>query len=197
MRITSSRGEKKGAVLTTTRWTYCHLFCIRCLRIPLSNSAEGYHGSSPLLHHPDQPLLLLLSAPNEAAKVALPSRVVDVEAKAFEGLAGSVLVLGLANVVGFAGLGEVPVLWPKLHKEVKASSVGHCLAGRACVVAVPRLQGFGDRFTHPRLLAADAIATGAAATNRCPMPPAPSAAAAASASTAVFLGDVQHITHTK
>jgi hypothetical protein len=46
-------------------------------------------------------------------------------------------------------------------------------------------------------LAADAIATGATATNRCPMPPAPSAAAAASASTAVFLGDVQHITHTK
>jgi hypothetical protein len=52
--------------------------------------------------------------------------------------------------VGFAGLREVPVLRPKLHKEVKASSVGNHLAGRACVVAVPRLQGFGDRLAHPR-----------------------------------------------
>ena len=45
----------------------------RCLRIPLSNSAEGDHHSRPLVHHPDQPFLLLLSAPNEAAEVALPS----------------------------------------------------------------------------------------------------------------------------
>jgi hypothetical protein len=43
--------------------------------------------------------LHLLSAPNEAAEVVLPSRVVDVEAKAFKGLAGSVFILGLANVV--------------------------------------------------------------------------------------------------
>jgi hypothetical protein len=47
------------------------------------------------------------------------------------------------------------------------------------------------------LLVADAIATGAAGENRCPLPPAPSAAAAASASTAVLLGDVQHISQTK
>ncbi len=46
------------------------------------------------------------------------------------------------------------------------------------------------------LLAVDAFATGTAAENRCPLPPAPStsAAAAASASTAELLGDVQHIT---
>ena len=121
---------------------------VRRLRIPLSNSAEGYHGSSPLLHHPSQPLLLLLSAPNEAAEVALPSRVVDVEAEAFKGLAGSVLVLGLANVVRFARLREVPILRPKLHKEVKASSIGQRLASRACVVAVPWLQGLGDCLAH-------------------------------------------------
>ena len=89
-----------------------------CLRIPLSNSAEGDHCSRPLFHHPNQPFPLLLSAPNEAAEVALPSRVVDVEAKAFKGLAGSVFILSLANVVGFAGLGEVPVLRPKLHKKL-------------------------------------------------------------------------------
>jgi hypothetical protein len=35
-------------------------------------------------------------------------------------LAGSVFILSLANVVGFAGLGEVPVLRPELHKEVEA-----------------------------------------------------------------------------
>ncbi len=80
---------------------------------------------------PSQPLLLLLSTPNEAAEVPLPSRVVDVKAKAFKGLAGSVLVLNFANVVGFFGLGEVPILRPKLHKEVKASSIGQRLAGRA------------------------------------------------------------------
>jgi len=97
---------------------------VRCLRILLSNSAEGDHCSRPLIHHPNQPFLLLLSAPNEAAEVALPSRVVDVEAKAFKGLAGSIFILSLANVVGFAGLGEVPVLQPKLRKEVEASSIG-------------------------------------------------------------------------
>jgi hypothetical protein len=95
---------------------------VRRLRIPLSNCAKGYHGSSPLPHHPSQPLLHLLSALNEAAEVALPSRVVDVEAEAFKSLAGSVLVLGLANVVGFAGLREVPILKPKLHKEVNIRS---------------------------------------------------------------------------
>jgi hypothetical protein len=84
--------------------------CVCCLRIPLSNSAEGDHCSPPLVHHPNQPFPLLLSAPNEAAKVALPSRVVDVEAIAVKGLVGSVFILSLANVVGFAGLGEVPVL---------------------------------------------------------------------------------------
>jgi hypothetical protein len=48
--------------------------------------------------------------------------VVDVEAKAFKGLAGSVFILSLANVVGlFAGLREVPVLRPEHYKEVKAS----------------------------------------------------------------------------
>jgi hypothetical protein len=72
---------------------------VRCLRIPLSNSAEGDHRSRPLVHHPDQPFLHLLSAPNEAAEVVLPSRVVDVEAKVFKGLAGSVFILGLAKVV--------------------------------------------------------------------------------------------------
>ena len=46
---------------------------VRCLRIPLSNSAEGDHRKCPLVHHPDQPFLLLLSAPNEAVEVALPS----------------------------------------------------------------------------------------------------------------------------
>jgi hypothetical protein len=97
---------------------------VRCLGVPLSNSAEGDHCSRPLVHHPNQPFPLLLSAPDEASKVALPSRVVDIEAKAFKGLAGSFFVLGLANVVGFAGLGEVPVLRPELHKEVEASSIG-------------------------------------------------------------------------
>ncbi len=52
---------------------------VRCLRVPLSNSAEGDHCSRPLVHHLGQPFPLLLSAPNEAAEVALPSRVVDVK----------------------------------------------------------------------------------------------------------------------
>jgi hypothetical protein len=72
---------------------------VRCLRIPLSNSAEGDHCSRPLVHHPNQPFPLPLSAPNEAAEVALPSRVVDVESKAFKGLAGSVFIRSLADVV--------------------------------------------------------------------------------------------------
>jgi hypothetical protein len=87
---------------------------VRYLRIPLSNSAEGDHCSRPLFHHSNHPFPLLLSAPDEASEVALPSQVVDIEAKAFKGLAGSVFILSLANVVGFAGLGEVPLLWPKL-----------------------------------------------------------------------------------
>jgi hypothetical protein len=133
MRIASSSGEKNGAVSATTRWTLDILpfvlhtegeTRVRCLGVPLSNSAEGDHCSRPLVHHPNQPFPLLLSAPDEASKVALPSRVVDIEAKAFKGLAGSFFVLGLANVVGFAGLGEVPVLRPELHKEVEASSIG-------------------------------------------------------------------------
>jgi hypothetical protein len=102
-----------------------------------------------LLHQPNQPLILLLSTPNEAAKVALPSRVVGVEAEAFKGLAGSVFVLSLANVIQFARLGEVPVLRPELHKEVEASSIGQCLAGHACVIAVPRLQDLRDCLAHP------------------------------------------------
>jgi hypothetical protein len=56
--------------------------------------------------------------------------------KAFKVLAGSVLILGLANVVRFAGLREVPALQPKFHKEVKAMSIGQCLAGCACVITV-------------------------------------------------------------
>jgi len=91
--------------------------CVCCVRIPLSKSAEGDHCSCPLVHHPNQPFPLLLSAPNEAAEVALPSQVVDVEAKAVDGLAGSVFILSLANVVGFAGRGL-------FYKEVKALSVG-------------------------------------------------------------------------
>ena len=74
--------------------------------------------------------------------------------KPFKGLGGSVLILGLANVVRFSGLREVPALQPELHKEVKAMSIGQwCLAGHACVIAVrvpltaARLQG--PRLTHP------------------------------------------------
>jgi hypothetical protein len=122
------------------------------LRKPLSNHAEGFHRGHPLLHQPSQPLILLLSAPNEAAKVVLPSRVVDVEAKAFKGLASSVFILSLANVVGFARLREVPILRPKLHKEVKASSIRQCPDGHtSCVIAVPWLQSLGDCFAHPGL----------------------------------------------
>jgi hypothetical protein len=44
---------------------------------------------------------------------------------------------------------KVTVLRPKLHKEIKEVSIGQCRAGRACVVVVPRLQGVGDRLTHP------------------------------------------------
>ena len=61
-------------------------------------------GRYSLSNNPSQPFPLLLSTPNEAAKVALPSPVVDVEAKAVEGLAGGIFILSLANVVGFAGL---------------------------------------------------------------------------------------------
>ena len=43
------------------------------LRKLLSNNAEGFHHGHPLLHQPNQPLILLFSAPNKAAKVALPS----------------------------------------------------------------------------------------------------------------------------
>jgi hypothetical protein len=101
---------------------------VRCLRIPLNNRAEGHHRSRPLLHHPDQPLLLLLSAPNEAAEVALPSRVVDVKAKAFKGLAGSVLILGLANVVGFAGLREkYPYCGPNFTRKSRHRALGNAL----------------------------------------------------------------------
>ena len=125
MRITSSRCENRGSVGDYSLDILPIVLrsegeaSVRCLRIPLSNCAEGYHHSRPLLRLPDQPLLLLHSAPNEAVELALPSHVVHDEAKAFKGLAGSVLVLciGLANVVGFAGLREVPLLRPELHKD--------------------------------------------------------------------------------
>ena len=121
------------------------------LRKPLSNDAEGFHRGHPLLHQPSQPLILLLSAPNEAAKVVLPSRVVDVEAKAFKGLASSVFILSLANVIQFFRLEGVPILRPKLHKKVKASSIRQCPDGHACVIAVPWLQSLGDCFANPGL----------------------------------------------
>ncbi len=73
-------------------------------------------------------------AASSAVRVAVTATT---KPKPFKGLAGSVLILGLANVVRFAGLREVPALQPELHKEVKAMSIGQwCLAGHACVIAV-------------------------------------------------------------
>ncbi len=62
---------------------------IGSLGVALSNDAEGLHRSYPFADQLPQPLLLPLGAPNEVAQVPLPSRVVDLEAKAFKSLAGS------------------------------------------------------------------------------------------------------------
>ncbi len=108
------------------------------VRIALSNNAEHLHCVYPLGHQLPQPLLLLLGASNEATQVTLPPWLVNLEAKALKGLAGSVFVLSLADVVQFSRLREAAVLRPKLHKEVESASIGQCLTSCTCI-AVPWL----------------------------------------------------------
>ena len=76
------------------------------LGVALGHNSKGLHRRYPFHHHLLQPQLLRAGAPNEATKVLLPPRVVDLKAEAFKSLAGSILILGLANVVRFAGSGK-------------------------------------------------------------------------------------------
>jgi hypothetical protein len=94
------------------------------LGIVLGKDTEGLHHTHPFADQLPQPLLLPLGTPNEAAQVPLPSRVVDLKAKALESLAGSGFILCLANVVQLAGLGEVAI-WSG-HSTMPCQPHLHC-----------------------------------------------------------------------